>query len=60
VPGRAGHALHTLPIGMSERSDTVAGFNNVIALAPPLIITEDELAFIAGIRKRASGNSNGE
>jgi adenosylmethionine-8-amino-7-oxononanoate aminotransferase len=45
---------------MSERSDTVAGFNNVIALAPPLIITEDELAFIAGIRKRASGNSNGE
>jgi adenosylmethionine-8-amino-7-oxononanoate aminotransferase len=32
---------------ISKNGDTVAGFNNVLTLAPPLSITEDDLEFIA-------------
>ncbi|MCL6517594.1 aminotransferase [Alicyclobacillus sp.] len=32
---------------VGRNGDTVAGFNNVITLAPPLIIEEPEIAFIA-------------
>src|SRR5215217_2518576 len=33
---------------ISKNADTVAGFNNVLTLAPPLSITEDDLEFVAG------------
>ena len=36
---------------ISKNADTVAGFNNVLTLAPPLTITEDDLEFIAGAFK---------
>jgi taurine-pyruvate aminotransferase len=32
---------------VGKNGDTVAGFNNVITLAPPLIINEDDVEFIA-------------
>src|ERR671911_525864 len=32
---------------ISKNADTVAGFNNVLTLAPPLSITEDDLEFVA-------------
>jgi taurine-pyruvate aminotransferase len=32
---------------VSKNGDTVAGFNNVLTLAPPLSITDDDLEFIA-------------
>jgi 4-aminobutyrate aminotransferase-like enzyme len=32
---------------VGKNGDTVAGFNNVITLAPPLIVTDDDLEFIA-------------
>ncbi|WP_029421147.1 aminotransferase [Alicyclobacillus macrosporangiidus] len=32
---------------VGRNGDTVAGFNNVITLAPPLVVEEPELAFIA-------------
>lgn len=32
---------------VSKNGDTVAGFNNVVTLAPPLSITDDDLQFIA-------------
>jgi taurine-pyruvate aminotransferase len=38
---------------ISKNGDTVAGFNNVLTLAPPLSITEDDLAFIAGALKES-------
>ena len=38
---------------VGKNGDTVAGFNNVITLAPPLTITEDDLAFIAGNLKES-------
>lgn len=36
---------------IGKNGDTVAGFNNVIALSPPLNITEDDLAFIVKVLK---------
>jgi taurine-pyruvate aminotransferase len=27
----------------------VAGFNNVITLAPPLVVSDDDLEFISGV-----------
>lgn len=33
---------------VGKNGDTVPGFNNIITLCPPLITTDDELAFIAG------------
>ena len=38
---------------VGKNGDTVAGFNNVITLAPPLTITEEDLAFIAGNLKES-------
>jgi taurine-pyruvate aminotransferase len=38
---------------VGKNGDTVAGFNNVITLAPPLVITEDDLAFIARTLKES-------
>jgi 4-aminobutyrate aminotransferase-like enzyme len=32
---------------IANNADTVAGLNNVLTLAPPLIIGEDEVEFIA-------------
>jgi 4-aminobutyrate aminotransferase-like enzyme len=31
----------------------VAGFNNVVTLAPPLIVTDDDLEFISGTLKES-------
>jgi adenosylmethionine-8-amino-7-oxononanoate aminotransferase len=36
-----------------KNGDTVAGFNNVVTLAPPLIVSDDDLAFISGVLKEA-------
>jgi adenosylmethionine-8-amino-7-oxononanoate aminotransferase len=38
---------------VGKNGDTVAGFNNVVTLAPPLIVGEDDLAFISGVLKEA-------
>jgi 4-aminobutyrate aminotransferase-like enzyme len=32
---------------VGKNGDTVAGFNNVVTLAPPLVVTDEDLAFIA-------------
>jgi taurine-pyruvate aminotransferase len=32
---------------VGKNGDTVAGFNNVLTLAPPLNITDEDLEFIA-------------
>ena len=34
-------------LAIANNADTVAGFNNVLTLAPPLSITDDDLEFIA-------------
>ncbi|MDQ0338681.1 adenosylmethionine-8-amino-7-oxononanoate aminotransferase [Caldalkalibacillus uzonensis] len=36
---------------ITKNGDTVAGYNNVIALAPPLSITDDDYAFIVEVLK---------
>jgi adenosylmethionine-8-amino-7-oxononanoate aminotransferase len=33
---------------VGKNGDTVAGFNNVITLAPPLVVSDDDLEFISG------------
>ena len=38
---------------VSKNGDTVAGFNNVVTLAPPLIVTDDDLEFISGTLKES-------
>jgi adenosylmethionine-8-amino-7-oxononanoate aminotransferase len=38
---------------VGKNGDTVAGFNNVITLAPPLIVSEDDLQFISGTLKES-------
>jgi taurine-pyruvate aminotransferase len=38
---------------VGKNGDTVAGYNNVVALSPPLSITEDDLEFIARTLKEA-------
>jgi taurine-pyruvate aminotransferase len=38
---------------ISKNGDTVAGFNNVLTIAPPLSITEDDFAFIVGTIKES-------
>lgn len=40
---------------VSKNGDTVAGFNNVITLCPPLNITDEDLEFIAGVLKEGIG-----
>jgi adenosylmethionine-8-amino-7-oxononanoate aminotransferase len=36
---------------VGKNGDTVAGFNNVVTLAPPLIVGDEDLAFISGVLK---------
>ncbi|MGH3148634.1 MAG: aminotransferase class III-fold pyridoxal phosphate-dependent enzyme, partial [Rubrobacter sp.] len=38
---------------VGKNGDTVAGFNNVITLAPPLVVSDDDLAFISGALKES-------
>jgi len=38
---------------VGKNGDTVAGFNNVITLAPPLVVDEDDVGFIARTLKEA-------
>lgn len=38
---------------VGKNGDTVAGFNNVLTIAPPLSITEDDFSFIHSIIKQA-------
>jgi taurine-pyruvate aminotransferase len=38
---------------VGKNGDTVAGFNNVVTLAPPLIITDDDLEFIARVLRES-------
>jgi taurine-pyruvate aminotransferase len=40
---------------ISKNGDTVAGYNNVLTLAPPLSITEDDLEFISSTLKESLG-----
>ncbi|MEI2472801.1 aminotransferase class III-fold pyridoxal phosphate-dependent enzyme, partial [Peribacillus frigoritolerans] len=37
---------------IGKNGDTVAGFNNILTLAPPLSITEEDFAFIIATVKR--------
>jgi taurine-pyruvate aminotransferase len=41
---------------IANNADTVAGFNNVLTLAPPLSITEGDLEFIARVLKETIAN----
>ncbi|HEU5141415.1 MAG TPA: aspartate aminotransferase family protein, partial [Bacillales bacterium] len=38
---------------IGKNGDTVAGFNNVLALSPPFSITDDDFAFMAKTLKEA-------
>jgi adenosylmethionine-8-amino-7-oxononanoate aminotransferase len=38
---------------VGKNGDTVAGFNNIVTLAPPLVITEDDLAFVTKTLKES-------
>jgi adenosylmethionine-8-amino-7-oxononanoate aminotransferase len=38
---------------VGKNGDTVAGFNNVITLAPPLVVSDDDLAFISSTLKES-------
>lgn len=38
---------------VGKNADTVAGFNNVVTLAPPLCLTDEDVAFIADTVKEA-------
>jgi taurine-pyruvate aminotransferase len=38
---------------VGKNGDTVAGFNNVVTLAPPLVVGDDDLAFISGVLKES-------
>ncbi len=38
---------------VGKNGDTVAGFNNVVTLAPPLIVTDEDLEFISGTLKES-------
>jgi taurine-pyruvate aminotransferase len=41
---------------IANNADTVAGFNNVLTLAPPLSITDGDLEFIARVLREAIAN----
>jgi adenosylmethionine-8-amino-7-oxononanoate aminotransferase len=41
---------------VGKNGDTVAGFNNVITLAPPLILSEGDLAFVARTIEESIGD----
>ena len=38
---------------VGKNGDTVAGFNNILTLAPPLIVSDDDLEFISGALKES-------
>ncbi|MDP9456273.1 MAG: aspartate aminotransferase family protein [Actinobacteria bacterium] len=38
---------------VGKNGDTVAGFNNVVTLAPPLVVTDEDLAFIVETLKES-------
>ena len=38
---------------VGKNGDTVAGFNNVVTLAPPLVVGEDDLEFISGVLRES-------
>jgi taurine-pyruvate aminotransferase len=38
---------------VGKNGDTIAGYNNVIALAPTLIVSYEDLAFISGTLKES-------
>jgi len=38
---------------VGKNGDTVAGFNNIVTLAPPLIVSDDDLGFISGALKES-------
>ena len=38
---------------VGKNGDTVAGFNNVVTLAPPLVVSEDDLAFVVQTLKES-------
>jgi taurine-pyruvate aminotransferase len=42
---------------VGKNGDTVAGFNNVITLSPPLSLTNEDLAFIARALKESIEDS---
>jgi taurine-pyruvate aminotransferase len=44
---------------VGKNGDTVPGFNNVLALSPPLNITDEDLAFIAGTMKESLDQPTG-
>ena len=44
---------------VGKNGDTVPGFNNVLALSPPLNITDEDLAFIAGTLKEGLDQPTG-
>ena len=46
---------HGLIIG--KNSDTVAGFNNILALSPPLSCTDDDVQFIISTLKKVFANN---
>ncbi len=41
---------------VGKNGDTVAGSNNIVTLAPPLVVSEDDLAFIARTLKESVVN----
>ena len=41
---------------VGKNGDTVAGYNNVITLAPPLILSEDDLTFVARTIEESIGD----
>jgi adenosylmethionine-8-amino-7-oxononanoate aminotransferase len=41
---------------VGKNGDTVAGYNNVVTLAPPLVLSEDDLAFVARTLKESIGD----
>ena len=41
---------------VGKNGDTVAGFNNVVTLAPPLVVTEEDLEFIVQTIKESVNN----
>jgi len=45
---------------VAKNGDTVAGFNNIITLCPPLSITDDDLEFIAATIKEAFEQPTGD
>jgi len=38
---------------VGKNGDTVAGFNNVVTLAPPLVVGDDDLEFISGVLRES-------